>query len=277
MLPLRTKRWVGSCIGRSGGATVAGGVLRGLDRLRNCRNSGGGLCWEDRRIGQREVRKIGWVCGLRCFGSWGGNSKRKLGFVKGNIPGVKKTGLRRRKNHPAEGPKNKMVCFLSCFGIQKKHKQRKPANKTQRLDTVEGKYLPLDFRKSGEPDPKTRFSRNARRGSLADKIKKKVTFNLDVKIYGPLQQEEIDSYFSDDGQEKSESEYPSDYRYYSCRDSFDGDDIKLDESDIEEEYIDEGDDFDNGVESNNGSFPGMEISMQATKPYSFSEFLKQDP
>ncbi|VFR01544.1 unnamed protein product [Cuscuta campestris] len=145
-----------------------------------------------------------------------------------------------------------MVCFLSCFGIQKKHKQRKPAKKTQRSDTVEGKYLHLDFRKSGEPDPKTRFSRNARRCSLAEKIKKKVTFSLDVKIYEPLQQEEIDSYFSDDGQEKSEWEYPSDYRYYSCRDSFDDDDIRLNESDIEEEDIDEGDDFDNGIESNNG-------------------------
>ncbi|CAH9091842.1 unnamed protein product [Cuscuta epithymum] len=136
-----------------------------------------------------------------------------------------------------------MVCFLSCLGITNKHKRRKSSKKIQpTFNKVAGKYTPLDCRIPDEPHSQTR---NTRKDSQALKVKKKVSFNLNVQIYEPLRQESINYDFSSDGLEKLDSEYPSDYRYYSCRDSFDDDvddDIRLDESDLEEEEIDEEED-----------------------------------
>ncbi|XP_031111654.1 rRNA biogenesis protein rrp36-like [Ipomoea triloba] len=137
-----------------------------------------------------------------------------------------------------------MVCFLACFGLTKKQRRRKPRNKTQPTHQVQGRYVPLDSEKPEEPDSETRSDGSVSKESLAVKVKKKVSFNLNVKTYEPLHQEEIE----DDDEEKPKCEYPSDYRYYNCRESFDEEDeIQLEESDLEDdEDIDDydGDDED---------------------------------
>ncbi|XP_019181492.1 PREDICTED: nuclear polyadenylated RNA-binding protein 3-like [Ipomoea nil] len=154
-----------------------------------------------------------------------------------------------------------MVCFLACFGLTKKQRRRKPRNKTQPTHQVEGRYVPLDSGKPEEPDSETRNDGSVSKESLAVKVKKKVRFNLDVKTYEPLHQEEIE-----DDEEKPEWEYPSDYRYYNCRESFDEEDeIELEESDLEDD--DDIDDYDGDDEdyTRDDNEAQAEVSEKFTK------------
>ncbi|KAM7462471.1 hypothetical protein LguiA_030592 [Lonicera macranthoides] len=89
---------------------------------------------------------------------------------------------------------------------------------------------------------------------LSSKIKKKVSFNLNVRTYEPIQNEEVNDHFSDEEPEKDTisklqpqndstgsrtGPYPSNHRYQNFRDSYDeyDDDIELEESDIDDNFV----------------------------------------
>lgn len=96
--------------------------------------------------------------------------------------------------------------------------------------------------------------------SSKPKVKKKVSFNLNVKAYERIQDDDNNTTYFSDEEEKTQCEYneqetakssmsmyPSSYRYYNCNDE--EDEITLEESDIdeldEEDYGVSDDDDDN--------------------------------
>lgn len=97
-------------------------------------------------------------------------------------------------------------------------------------------------------------NRDEPKDRLSSKIKKKVSFNLNVRTYEPIRNEEVTDHFSDEESEKdtisklqSQNDstgsmigpYPSNHRYQSFRDSYDEcDDIELEESDIDDDFVD---------------------------------------
>lgn len=145
-----------------------------------------------------------------------------------------------------------MGCFLACFGIKKKRKRRKPGNKNLSGEEGHGRYVPLDsdvtVKLDTKPEPITSDSELKENPKEAPKlkIKKKVSFNLNVKAYEPIQN--YDAYLSEgeeetnlpvsrcekDSLESSIRSYPQNYRYQKCIEGYDDeeDDIKLEESDF---------------------------------------------
>ncbi|KAI8560783.1 hypothetical protein RHMOL_Rhmol04G0282800 [Rhododendron molle] len=149
-----------------------------------------------------------------------------------------------------------MGCFLACFGFSKKRKRRKPANKLISLDQGHGSYKPLDSDVNRKLDITENHSKadsefgNKGKERTSSRIRKKVSFNSIVKTYEPLPNHDFTSYFSESDEEKDEkgksnidsftsknSCYPSNYRYYNCRESFeDEENIEVDESDPDNDH-----------------------------------------
>ncbi|XP_022885071.1 uncharacterized protein LOC111401528 [Olea europaea var. sylvestris] len=145
-----------------------------------------------------------------------------------------------------------MGCFLACFGFKKKRKRRKPGNKNLSGEEGHGKYMPLDsdvtVKLDTKPEPITSDSKlkENQKDEPKLKIKKKVSFNLNVKAYEPIQN--YDAYLSEgeeetnlpvlrcdeDSLESSIRSYPQNYRYQKCIEGYDDEDdeIKLEESDF---------------------------------------------
>ncbi|MCE3215260.1 hypothetical protein HAX54_001506 [Datura stramonium] len=139
-----------------------------------------------------------------------------------------------------------MGCFLGCFGFTtKKQKRIKPCNKFQ----VHHKYVPLESEKANDADSANSEPRDKPKESSKRKVKKKVSFNLDVKTYERIQDDDNTTNLSEEEEKKTQWEYneqetakanmslyPSSYRYYNCNDSYDEeeDEITLEESDIDD-------------------------------------------
>lgn len=181
-----------------------------------------------------------------------------------------------------------MGCFLGCFGYSAKHKRRKPAHKFLQGEQGLGCYEPLESSISVKLDvtekPITSDSefrdKPKERSSL--RIRKKVSFNLNVTTYEPIPTDDnsTDKFLGSDeekswarGKEETEKErpspegesvasgmssYPLNYRYHNCEDSFDEDeDLEYEENDPDDEDEndgdkDEDDDDDDDDESDGG-------------------------
>ncbi|XVF38516.1 hypothetical protein REPUB_Repub20aG0108700 [Reevesia pubescens] len=170
-----------------------------------------------------------------------------------------------------------MGCFLGCFGISSKRKRRKPANRILPGDSKLVSYEPLDSSVSLSLDtPANPISSNSQlsyksKERLSIKIRKKVSFNLNVQTYEPIPAEETTTYQFLQSVEEEESEkngseagkgkgdsislqmgsYPTNYRYQNCRESYDEEDgMTYEESDLEDDDFfydyDDGDDSDDG-------------------------------
>ncbi|KAE8735984.1 Detected protein of unknown function [Hibiscus syriacus] len=187
-----------------------------------------------------------------------------------------------------------MGCFLGCFGISTKRKRRKPANRIlpgpaeSRLVS----YEPLDSYDS----TKSQLSGKAERQSA--KIRKKVSFNLNVQTYEPITDEETTTYqFLQSVEEENEknggevgkgslhffsdgvlsslktSVYPYNYRYQNCSDTYDEEDEMIfEENDLEDDdgyfdddddvWVDDGKDVDDQFESLNMDSTKRDDSIQ---------------
>ncbi|KAL2230113.1 UNVERIFIED_CONTAM: hypothetical protein Sindi_1605700 [Sesamum indicum] len=143
-----------------------------------------------------------------------------------------------------------MGCFLACFGFKKKKNRRKPGKKSPSLQHNHGSYVPLDSEASIKLDidenhitssDSCQLKVKVKEPSIS-KIKKKVTFNLNVKAYEPIPDEDDDdigTYLSE-GAEETKWEFdaetksmriqysnPASYRYRNCLDSYDDEDDEL--------------------------------------------------
>ncbi|KAJ6356274.1 hypothetical protein OIU78_004395 [Salix suchowensis] len=173
-----------------------------------------------------------------------------------------------------------MGCFLGCFGLSSKRKRRKPGYRDhQKL----GSYEPLDsvstnFAIAGKPIISEAEHSKRPKDSLSCKVRKKVSFNLNVQTYEPIPKEECTSdYWESDGEETDKdaakerqssslsegdsiaskmASYPSNYRYGNCIDSYDEEDgIAYEESDLdddEDEFDDKEEEEDDDDDDNNG-------------------------
>ncbi|KAL3507575.1 hypothetical protein ACH5RR_032957 [Cinchona calisaya] len=162
-----------------------------------------------------------------------------------------------------------MGCFLACFGFTKKRRRPKGSTKNVPGDQSCGKYVPLDSDVTLKLDcdemqnsSATKFRDNKAKELTKAKMKKKVRFNLNVKTYERLPNDEISTCISE-GEEKTMWEYnqeetagesmkylnyegnlmgskfglfPPNYRYQNCRDGYDEEDeIELEESDVDDD------------------------------------------
>ncbi|KAJ6911295.1 hypothetical protein NC652_021808 [Populus alba x Populus x berolinensis] len=166
-----------------------------------------------------------------------------------------------------------MGCFLGCFCLSSRRKRRKPASRDQKL----GRYEPLDsvstdFGTTGNYITSEAELSKRPKESLNYKVRKKVSFNLNVKTYEPIPKEECrNDYWESDEEETDKvaakerqssslserdssafkmASYPSNYRYRNCVDSYDEEyEIPREESDLdddeEEEFYEEDEDDDN--------------------------------
>ncbi|KAB1219323.1 hypothetical protein CJ030_MR3G001194 [Morella rubra] len=153
-----------------------------------------------------------------------------------------------------------MGCFLACFGFSKK-RRRKSSKKSKRGDQIShGSYQPLDSSVPSDLDiavnpicTSSEF-REKPKERPSCRIRKKVTFNLDVKTYEP-----IPTYYNllewDEEEEKGSKchqtaqgrenlgSFPSNHRYHNCRDSYDeANEMAYDELDL---HDDDNDDYEN--------------------------------
>lgn len=158
-----------------------------------------------------------------------------------------------------------MGCFLACFGFTKKKRRRVANNKRH------GSYKPLD---SSVPvnlyiteDPICSNSefRDKPKEQSSFKIRKKVSFNLNVQTYEPIPTDYTLLESDEEGDKKKKGEetakrglfstalamgsYPSNYRYQNCTYNYDEDD---DELAYEEIDLDD-DDYDNDIDDNDDS------------------------
>ncbi|XVF62799.1 hypothetical protein PTKIN_Ptkin09bG0037300 [Pterospermum kingtungense] len=179
-----------------------------------------------------------------------------------------------------------MGCFLGCFGISTKKKRRKQApNKILPGDSKLLSYEPLDSSVSSNLDiPENPISSDSQLSSKPKerssiKIRKKVSFNLNVQTYEPIPDEETTTYQFLQSVEEEEigkngadtgkgslpsvsegdsnslqmGSYPANYRYQNCRESYDEEDeMTYGESDLEEEDDDYFYDYDDADDSNDG-------------------------
>ncbi|KAK4341657.1 hypothetical protein RND71_040158 [Anisodus tanguticus] len=178
-----------------------------------------------------------------------------------------------------------MGCFLGCFGFTtKKQKRIKPCNKFH----VHQKYVPLDSEKANAADSPNSEPRYKPIESSKRKVKKKVSFKLDVKTYERIQDDDNTTYFSEEEEKKTQwghneqetakasmSMYPSSYRYYNCNYE-EEDEINLEESDIndldeEEDYGVRDDDDGSGGDDEYNSLP-----IETENKYGNVEKLNKD-
>ncbi|GAV87095.1 hypothetical protein CFOL_v3_30521 [Cephalotus follicularis] len=165
-----------------------------------------------------------------------------------------------------------MGCFLGCFGFSTKRKRRKPAKNVVPRDQKHLSYKPLDSFVSINHDitdnPICSHSelRNKLKEQSSIKVKKKVSFNLNVQAYEPVPNDgtTYHSWGSDEQAKKEETieetvrgsqfplqtkgysaalrmgSYPSNYRYQNSVDSYDEEDeMAFEESDLDDEFEDD--------------------------------------
>ncbi|KAF5736722.1 hypothetical protein HS088_TW14G00873 [Tripterygium wilfordii] len=153
-----------------------------------------------------------------------------------------------------------MGCFLGCFGFSGKRKRRKPANKIQPGDQGIGSYEPLDSYVPVNLDitgnPRSSDSKISCRPKerSCNKIRKKVSFNLNVQTYEPICSDEAATGFGETDEEGGRKEetgeenlieskirsYPSNHRYRNFIDSYDEeDDIAYLDNESEEDDDDD--------------------------------------
>ncbi|KAL0388375.1 UNVERIFIED_CONTAM: hypothetical protein Sradi_2719300 [Sesamum radiatum] len=165
-----------------------------------------------------------------------------------------------------------MGCFLACFGFKKKKNRRKPGKRSPSQEHVflyfqnHGSYVPLDYEASIKLDidenhitssDSCQLKVKGKEPSIS-KIKKKVTFNLNVKAYEPIpddHDDDIGTYLSE-GEEETKWEFdaetksmgiqysnPASYRYRNCRDSYDDEDdeLKIEDGDLNFEEVEDSD------------------------------------
>ncbi|CAA0817462.1 Unknown protein [Striga hermonthica] len=146
-----------------------------------------------------------------------------------------------------------MGCFLGCFGFKKRKKTKRPPNKCPSGEQNPGSYLPLDYDVPVEVDTKgINVSSNSYhlkekpKEPTKSKIKKKVTFNLNVKAYEPIPKEDHAVDYLSEGEEETKWEFNSNsvttnYRYQNCTDSYDDEDdeLTLGENDLYSEEIED--------------------------------------
>ncbi|KAI3469813.1 hypothetical protein Pfo_026476 [Paulownia fortunei] len=178
-----------------------------------------------------------------------------------------------------------MGCFLACFGFKKKKKRRKPGKKSPSGEQNHGSYVPLDSDVSIKLDIKEnnitsdsyQLKEKPKEPSIL-KIKKKVSFNLNVKAYEPIPNDDDDDtgMYLSDGEEETKWEFnaetksmaslhyeedsiassirshPASYRYQNCRDSYDeeDDELKLEENNLNFDDIEDSDEEVDDVYSN---------------------------
>ncbi|KAL3626470.1 hypothetical protein CASFOL_030019 [Castilleja foliolosa] len=152
-----------------------------------------------------------------------------------------------------------MGCFLTCFGFKKKKKRRRPGQKSHSAQQNHGNYVSLDSGVSIKLDIKENKEKPKEPSKL--KIKKKVSFNLNLKTYEPIpDDDDIINYLSD-GEEETNWDFNTEtkstvsedhfnsiatsYRYKNCIDSYDDDaddEFGLDENDLDFGEIEDSDD-----------------------------------
>ncbi|KAL1535690.1 hypothetical protein AAHA92_28444 [Salvia divinorum] len=130
-----------------------------------------------------------------------------------------------------------MGCFASCFGL--KHSKKKKKKKTRKpswLEQDSRSYVPLDSDLT--QNLTSDISQLNEEKPFVLKLKKKVRFNLNVKAYEPIPdddevegEEETGLHYEED---VIASSYPASYRYHNCRysDSEEDGDIDLDDDDF---------------------------------------------
>ncbi|KAF9677756.1 hypothetical protein SADUNF_Sadunf08G0140600 [Salix dunnii] len=189
-----------------------------------------------------------------------------------------------------------MGCFLGCFCLSSKRKRRKPGSRDQKL----GRYEPLesvstDFGITGNSITSEAELSKRPKESLNCKVRKKVSFNLNVQTYEPIPKEECRNHYWESDEEETDkvaakeressslsegdsfafkmASYPSNYRYRNCVDSYDEEyEIPYEESDLddEDEEFEEEDD-NNGCEIDEsrvnqkdlfGQFSSLSVSSQ---------------
>lgn len=193
-----------------------------------------------------------------------------------------------------------MGCILGCFGLSSKRKRRKPGYRDHKLCS----YEPLDsvstnLAITGKPITSEAELSKRPKDSLNYKVRKKVSFNLNVQTYEPIPKEESTSdYWGSDEEETSKdaaeerqssslsegdsiaskmASYPSNYRYRNYIDSYDEEDgIAYEESDLDDdddefddEEEEEDDDDNNGcnideLRVNQKEFSGQFSSLSAS-------------
>ncbi|XP_042027622.1 uncharacterized protein LOC121774827 isoform X3 [Salvia splendens] len=128
-----------------------------------------------------------------------------------------------------------MGCFVSCCVLKHNKKKKKKTRKPSWLEQDSRSYVPLDSDLKQNLTSDT--SQLKEEKPLVLKLKKKVRFNLNVKAYEPIPDDD-----EVDGEEETglhyeedviASSYPASYRYQNCRysDSEEDGDIDLDEDD----------------------------------------------
>ncbi|KAF2314017.1 hypothetical protein GH714_021542 [Hevea brasiliensis] len=201
-----------------------------------------------------------------------------------------------------------MGCFLGCFGLSCKGKRRKPANRVQHGDHGFGSYEPLDSTSTvlditGEPINSELRRKN--KEQLNCKIRKKVSFNLNVRSYEPIPNEESTDHLwkteEDENKEEISKEttkedqspslaegdliatkmapYPSNYRYRNCIDSYDEEyeesNLDDDDDDFDEDDESGGDIDDMGISQEEFSEKLMSLSASSNKRESSTEFSEE--
>ncbi|CAI9118080.1 OLC1v1019595C1 [Oldenlandia corymbosa var. corymbosa] len=168
-----------------------------------------------------------------------------------------------------------MGCFLGCFGITKKKRRRKGGSKFESGASSYGRYVPLDSDVAVKIDNADIQKSSADKiiyepkESTIAKVKKKVSFNLNVKTYEPLPKEDEETMWGYDEEETAGASmkflnyednlmssklgsFPANYRYQNCRDTYDEeDDIELDEIDLDD---DEDEDYDKELDFDEEDF-----------------------
>ncbi|KAG7026153.1 hypothetical protein SDJN02_12652 [Cucurbita argyrosperma subsp. argyrosperma] len=166
-----------------------------------------------------------------------------------------------------------MGCFLACFGFHKRRKKRRsPVDGFTVSNQIHLSYEPLDSSQVttcdviDKPEIQNSKPRDRSKEQAWVKIRKKVSFNLNVQTYEPVPD---DHYFLESDEEVKTEEhsqeatartdstsltdkefttsnpgnYPQNHRYQNCADSCDDDDEEDDfgygESDLEDSEIDE--------------------------------------
>lgn len=118
------------------------------------------------------------------------------------------------------------------------------------------------------------------------KVKKKVSFNLDVKTYERIQDDENNTTYFSEEEEKTQREYnkretakasmsmyPSSHRYYNCYDE-EEDEITLEDSDIDD--LDDEEDEDYGVSDDDGGDCDGDEYVETDNKYGNAEKMNKD-
>ncbi|KAI4318150.1 hypothetical protein L6164_025954 [Bauhinia variegata] len=176
-----------------------------------------------------------------------------------------------------------MGCFLQCFGLSKKRKRRKtPYKLLAAADQKHGNYEALDCYvtvnraiKENPINPVSDIRDEFKEKTGGKSRKKKVTFNLNVQIYepNPTAYQILDSGEEEDENEESNGDesatsaiqYPSNHRYYNCKDDYDEEDVESDISYDDDEF-DEDDDWDDEIEVDDENTRKKEISDNFCSP-----------